>query len=59
MGGAVRIFCADVEVGEYGMEEIGEEEMTASLLSMLKAMMAFKPGNRMTAEQITESEWMK
>jgi len=42
----------------YGMEEVGKEEK-AALLSMLKAMMAFKPGDQMTAEQITESEWMK
>ncbi|KAN0073873.1 Protein kinase-like domain containing protein [Elaphomyces granulatus] len=40
-----------------GMGEISEEEK-AALLAMLKAMMAFKPKERMTAEQIKESEWM-
>jgi serine/threonine-protein kinase SRPK3 len=41
-----------------GMEEVSEEEK-AALLKMLKAMMAFKPGDRMTAEQIIKSEWME
>jgi serine/threonine-protein kinase SRPK3 len=39
-------------------EEFSEEEM-AALINMLKAMMAFKPGDRMTANQIIESKWMK
>ena len=39
-----------------GMDEVGEEE-TAALFDMLKAMMAFKPGERMTAEQVKESKW--
>ena len=49
-------FSVQMPRRENGMEEIGEEEK-AALLNMLKAMMAFKPGDRMTAEQIKESEW--
>jgi serine/threonine-protein kinase SRPK3 len=43
---------------KQGMDEVGEEE-TAALFDMLKAMMAFKPGERMTAEQVKESKWMR
>jgi serine/threonine-protein kinase SRPK3 len=42
----------------YKMEEVSEEEK-AALLNMLKAMMTFKPGDRMTVKQIVESKWMK
>jgi hypothetical protein len=35
-------------------QEVGKEEK-AALLDMLKAMMAFKPGERVTAEQIKKS----
>jgi serine/threonine-protein kinase SRPK3 len=42
----------------YGMEEVSEEEKDA-LLNMLKAVLEFKPGGRMTAKQIVESKWMK
>jgi serine/threonine-protein kinase SRPK3 len=41
-----------------GMEEVGEEEK-ATLFDMLKAMMAFKPGERTTAEQVKKSKWMR
>jgi serine/threonine-protein kinase SRPK3 len=67
-GAKINVCCSWEERFEYsvqmprrmmfGMEEVGEEEK-AALLSMLKAMMAFKPGDRMTAEQITGCEWMK
>jgi serine/threonine-protein kinase SRPK3 len=39
------------------MEEVSKEEK-AALFDMLKAMMAFKPGERITADKIKESEWM-
>jgi serine/threonine-protein kinase SRPK3 len=53
------LFESDVQMPrrEAGMEEVGEEEK-AALLDMLKAMMAFKPGERVTAEQITKCKWM-
>ena len=34
---------------EFGMEEVSEE-VKAALLDTLKAMMVFKPGDRMTAK---------
>jgi serine/threonine-protein kinase SRPK3 len=40
------------------MEDVGEEERGA-LLTMLKAMLAFKPGERPTAQDIIQSEWMR
>jgi len=43
---------------EVGMKEIDKEEK-AALLEMLKGMMAFKPGERVTAEQTKKSEWMR
>lgn len=43
---------------KYGMEEVGEEEK-AALFSMLKAMMAFRPKERPTMEEILECEWMR
>jgi hypothetical protein len=42
---------------KYGMELVSQEEK-AVLFVMLKAMMAFIPEERMTADQIKESEWM-
>ena len=47
----------ELSVRKFGMGEISEEEK-AALLAMLKAMMAFRPEEWMTAEQIKESEWM-
>ena len=41
-----------------GMEEVTEEEK-AALIDMLKAMLAFKPGDRMTVKQILEPKSMK
>lgn len=43
---------------ECGMEEVGEEEK-AALFVMLKAMIAFRPGERLTTEEILQSEWMR
>ena len=43
---------------ECEMEVVGDEEK-AALFVMLKAMMAFTPGERSTAEEILESEWMR
>ena len=40
------------------MEEVTEEEK-AALIDMLKAMLAFKSGDRMTVKQILEPKWMK
>lgn len=42
---------------EEGMEEMGTEEKTA-LLAMIRSMLAFRPEERPTAQQILESEWM-
>jgi serine/threonine-protein kinase SRPK3 len=42
----------------YKFEEVSEEEK-AALINMLKAMLAFKPGDRVTAKQIVKSKWMK
>jgi serine/threonine-protein kinase SRPK3 len=42
---------------KFKMEEIGEEEK-AALFDMLKAMLAFEPGKRITVDQVKESEWM-
>ena len=36
---------------EFRMEEVSEKEK-AALLDMLKVMMVFKPGDRMTAKQV-------
>ncbi|PGH16620.1 hypothetical protein AJ80_05122 [Polytolypa hystricis UAMH7299] len=41
-----------------GMEEIGNEEK-AALLTMLKGMLVFEPGERLTVEQVMESKWIK
>lgn len=41
-----------------GMEVIEEEEK-AALFTMLKAMLAFRPEERLTAEEVLESKWMK
>ena len=41
-----------------GIEEVGEEEK-AAFLDMIKAMMAFKPEERMTIRQVKKSKWMK
>lgn len=43
---------------ESGMEELGEEEKEA-LFKMLKSMLTFKPGERITAQEVLESEWMR
>ena len=40
------------------MEEVSEKEK-AALIDVLKPMLTFKPGDRMTAEQIVESKLMK
>ena len=42
----------------YKFEEVSEEEK-AALINMLKAMLTFKPGDRVTAKQIVKSKWMK
>ncbi|KAI9932288.1 hypothetical protein ASPWEDRAFT_51039 [Aspergillus wentii DTO 134E9] len=41
-----------------GMEELGDEEKYA-LLGMLKAMLMFRPEERLTAAEVLESKWMK
>ena len=41
-----------------GMAEVAEQEKVA-LLKMLRAMLAYKPQDRPTAEQVLEFEWMK
>ncbi|KAK5998794.1 Serine/threonine-protein kinase SRPK-like protein [Cladobotryum mycophilum] len=43
----------DRQVGELCKEE------TAALTSMLRSMLKFKPEERITAEQVLESEWMR
>jgi len=43
---------------EVGMMEFDNEEK-AALLDMLKGMMAFDPGKRVTAEQTKKSKWMR
>jgi serine/threonine-protein kinase SRPK3 len=43
---------------ERGMGEMGEDEKSA-LIALLRAMLAFRPEERPTAKEITESEWMK
>ena len=40
------------------MEEIGDEEK-AALLSMLKAMLAFRPEERLTAKDVLKCQWVK
>jgi serine/threonine protein kinase len=42
---------------EFGMELADEEEMAAFLI-MLKAMLVYKPGERITAGEVRQSEWM-
>ncbi|KAL9097369.1 MAG: hypothetical protein Q9163_006348 [Psora crenata] len=42
----------------YGMEEVGDKEK-AALFVILKAMMAFRPWERPTAQDTLESEWMR
>jgi serine/threonine-protein kinase SRPK3 len=42
---------------KLGMKKVGEEEK-AALLVMLKAMVTYKAGERMTAEEVRQSEWM-
>ena len=39
------------------MKQVGEEEK-AAFFDMLKAMMVYKPEERMTAEEVRQSEWM-
>ncbi|KAK2758249.1 hypothetical protein FQN54_004094 [Arachnomyces sp. PD_36] len=43
---------------ECGMDEMSREE-NAALFAMLKPMMAFKPWERPTAENIIASDWMR
>ncbi|PGH23273.1 hypothetical protein AJ80_02689 [Polytolypa hystricis UAMH7299] len=43
---------------ECGMEEVGNEEK-AALFTMLKTMLVFIPGERLTAEEALEAQWMK
>lgn len=40
------------------MEVVGDEEKIA-LFTMLKAMLAFRPEERISAEKALEAEWMK
>lgn len=40
------------------MEEVGNEEK-AALFAILKGMLAFRPRERLTAEEVLESGWMK
>ena len=42
----------------HKMEEVSKKEK-AALIDVLKPMLTFKPGDRMTAEQIVESKLMK
>lgn len=41
-----------------GMELVGQEERSA-LLAILRAMLAFRPEKRLTAEEALNSRWMK
>ncbi|KAK9369044.1 kinase-like domain-containing protein [Lipomyces kononenkoae] len=43
---------------QSGMAEVGVEEKCA-LLKMLRAMLAFTPGERPTARDVLQSEWMR
>lgn len=43
---------------EFGMTEIGEEELQA-FLPLLRSMLAFKPKDRISAQQVLESSWMQ
>ncbi len=42
---------------KHGMAEVDEEEKVA-LFGLLKSMLAFKPEDRPSAQQVLESEWM-
>jgi len=42
---------------KLGMKQVGEEEK-AAFFDMLKAMMVYKPEERMTAKEVRQSEWM-
>jgi len=42
---------------KLGMKKVGEEEKAAFLV-MLKAMVTYNPGERMTAEEVRQSKWM-
>ena len=43
---------------EEGMEQFSAEEQ-AALLSMLRAMLAYKPADRVSAAQLLSTEWME
>lgn len=40
------------------METIAEDEREA-LFEMIKAMLRFRPGERMSAQKVLETEWMR
>lgn len=42
----------------FGMEQFGEEEKN-DIIAMLNAMTAFRPGKRLTADEVLESKWMR
>jgi len=42
---------------DLGMEQVGEEEK-AAFFDMIKAMIVYKPEERMTAAEVRQSEWM-
>ena len=43
---------------EMGMEMIGEDERKA-IFEMVKGMLKFSPSQRLTAQQVLETEWMR
>ena len=51
-------FCVQKPRRDYGMEEIRDEERE-SLFTMLRSMMAFRPSERLTAEQVLHSDWIQ
>jgi hypothetical protein len=43
---------------EEGMEVLGDDERRA-LFDLIRSMLRFRPGDRMSASQVLEAEWMK
>jgi serine/threonine protein kinase len=48
----VQVYRRDLSAGEFSSEE------TAAILDLMRQMLAFRPEERPTAEEILKSEWM-
>lgn len=51
-------YCIQEPRAEAGMETVTEKER-AAFKEMLQSMLAFRPKERATAQQVLHSEWMK